>query len=222
VIRRRSFVVAAVATAALGQRVHAAEDDARLSKRLELWGTYASRTDNLVARVLTERRSALLQTPLVRAGTLLFRGPDALLLSDDDTGGSTTLVQRDQIAIRPRAAHLQARAIAPQRVRPELRWLAHHLLALFGADGPEALLRDSRGRAGNEAHRFELRPPRGTRARKATRSVAVKLDPVGGAILRLEIAEAQGDEISLALSDHRQNLPAEELDRLWLRASQPM
>ncbi len=39
------------------------------------------------------------------------------------------------------------------------------------------------------------------------------LDPVVGTITQIAVAEAQGDRVVMGLTDHRQNLPDEDIDR---------
>ena len=88
---------------------------------------------------------------------------------------------------------------------------------MTGFDG-----RSDRGLAvGCDAHaprgrrpRIELRPPEGSAVRKLMRVVVVQLDPVGGAVVHIQIDEAGGDRFELALADHRQNVDQAEIDRI--------
>jgi hypothetical protein len=62
--------------------------------------------------------------------------------------------------------------------------------------------------------RLELLPITGSAVRKLLRSLTITFDPVGGAVIKIVISEAQGDIVELKLSDHRQNIDGEELARL--------
>ena len=56
--------------------------------------------------------------------------------------------------------------------------------------------------------------PKKSRARAMIRSVTLTLDQVGGAVLRVEIAESDGGSFVLAIADHRQNVEADLLARV--------
>ena len=73
--------------------------DRKLANRLELWSSYARRTQNLMTRLSTRRETSLLEEPLSSTGTLVFRAPSLLVLRDDGRQGSTTLVDGDQIRV---------------------------------------------------------------------------------------------------------------------------
>lgn len=191
-------------------------DARRLERRLELWSTYAAKTDNLTARYTSTRTSSLLHEPLVNTGALAFDGPDTLALVDDAMGGSKTIIRGGRVQISPKQGDGSDPddQIDPRRA-PGMLWLKDRLLACFTSGEGEALI------AGAQAHaprgrrpRIELRPLEGSPVRKLVRVVILQLDPVGGAVVHVEIDEAQGDSIELALADHRQNVDQGEIDRV--------
>lgn len=184
----------------------------KLQNRLELWANFARKTENLTVQVQVRRESALLQAPLVTTATAVFRAPDELLLRDNHATGSTTWVHGRTIEILP---HTHASILPPPidtQGDPAAAWLVEHLLALFSPP-PSGALRFPNSRVlvpAGRGYRIELAPPRGSLARKLIRTITVHLDPVAGAITQIVIAEAQGDRVTLTLTDHRQNLdPAE-------------
>ncbi len=214
-IGRRSWLLGLPAAGLLPLVVHAGPSAAqrKLANRIELWGNYARRSRNLMARVSTRRETSLLEEPLLSTGTLVFRAPGLLVLRDDGRGGSTTLIDGDTIRIflnretreAPQAIHADA--------RPAARWLAQRLVALFAPGDGTALLADSRTSVPKgRGYRLELLPPRGSAVRRQIRSLTVHLDPVAGSVTQLSIAETQGDRVVIGLSDHRQDLPAEDID----------
>ncbi len=191
-------------------------DARRLERRLELWSTYANKTENLTARYTSTRTSSLLHEPLVNTGALAFDGPDTLALVDDAMGGSKTIIRDGRVLIAPKQADGKDPDdhVDPRRA-PGLLWLKDRLLACFVAGEADSLI------AGAEAHaprgrrpRIELRPPEGSPVRKLVRVVILQLDPVGGAVVHIQIDEAQGDSFVLALADHRQNVDQAEIDRI--------
>jgi hypothetical protein len=97
--------------------------------------------------------------------------------------------------------------------RPGAQWLAHRLVHMFAPGDGTALVEGSRTHVPKgHGHRLELMPPIGSTTRRQLRSVSMQLDAVAGTITQIVIAEAQGDRVILGLSDHRQNLPEEDLD----------
>jgi hypothetical protein len=226
-IDRRSLLLAAPAlagTALAGSSLwwprvassapsEASPEERKLANRLELWSTYAKRTHNVMARLSTRRETSLLAEPLETTGTLLFRAPSLLVLRDDGRQGSTTIIDGDQIRIVLNGAGRADPAAVVADHRPAARWLAQRLLHMFAPGDGGALVEGSRTHVPKgHGHRLELMPPIGSTARRQVRSVSIQLDPVVGAITRIVIAEAQGDRVVLGLSDHRQNLPGDDID----------
>jgi hypothetical protein len=185
----------------------------KLANRLELWGNYARRTHNLMVRLATRRETSLLVEPLETTGTLLFRAPGLLVLRDDGRQGSTTLVDGDELRIFLNGDGRAAPSATVADSRPAAQWLARRLLHMFAPGDGTALLEGSRTHVPKGVgHRLELMPPIGSSTRRQLRSVSMLLDPVVGAITQIVVAEAQGDRMVLGLSDHRQNLPDEDID----------
>lgn len=188
----------------------------KLVNRLELWSSYAKRTQSLMARLSTRRETSLLAEPLEATGTLLFRAPSLLVLRDDGRQGSTTIVDGAQIRIVLNNSTVAAAADPAAVVadhRPAAQWLAQRLLHMFAPGDGTALVEGSRTHVPKgHGHRLELMPPMGSTTRRQLRSVSMQLDPVVGTITQIVIAEAQGDRVVLGLSDHRQNLPSEDID----------
>ncbi len=230
---RRDLLSLALGAAAVGAvglaRAQAPEEDSgldpRLAARLELRSAYARKTENLVTAYLSRRTSSMLVEPLVTTGRLVYQSSGSLLLRDDALTGSTTRVEGGRVTIASNQRQSEtdpepggASPLDPQGA-PGLLWLRDRLLGLFAPDDGSALIAGAEATAprGRKA-RIELRPPGGTLVRKVVRSVMVTLDPVGGAVLSVSIAEAQGDTFELQLSDHRQNVEAEEIERLLERA----
>lgn len=189
-------------------------DERRLANRLELWGNFSRKSrQNLLARYASVRTSSLLRDDLVGGGSLVFVPPATLVLRDDSPTGSTTRIEPGSIAITPNDPSLPTRPIPPRDEAPALAWLADHLVACFAADA-DALVADARTEVPKRGSRLTLLPPRDSIARAAIRSLALTLDPVGGAIVRLEIAEADGGTFVLRISDHRQNVEEAALSRI--------
>jgi hypothetical protein len=190
-------------------------EERKLANRLELWSSYAKRTQNLMARLSTRRETSLLAEPLEATGMLLFRAPSLLVLRDDGRQGSTTIVDGDQIRIvlNGSGSGRDDPAAVVADHRPAAQWLARRLLHMFAPGDGTALLEGSRTHVPRgQGHRLELMPPIGSTTRRQLRSVSMQLDPVVGTVTRIVIAEAQGDRVILGLSDHRQNLPSEDID----------
>lgn len=184
----------------------------KLANRLELWSNYARRTTNLMARLSTRRETSLLEEPLLSTGTLAFRAPDLLVLREDGRQGATTHIEGDALRIVLNARGLADPDAIDATRRPAARWLALRLVRLFAPGDGTALLEDTRPHVPKgRGYRLELLPPRGSATRRRIRSVTAHLDPVAGSVSRIEIAEAQGDLVTMALSDHRQNLPEEDI-----------
>lgn len=185
----------------------------KLANRLELWGNYSKRTKNLMARVSTKRETSLLEEPLLSTGTLVFRAPDLLVLREDGRQGSTTLMEGNTIRIVLNSAGRDDPAAIDAERRPGARWLARRLVKLFAPGDGTELLEDTRPHVPKgRGYRLELLPPRGSATRRQLRSVTAHLDPVAGSVTRIVIAEAQGDRVTMDLSDHRQNLPEEDIE----------
>jgi hypothetical protein len=187
----------------------------RQANRLELWGSYSRKTKRLVARYTSRRESSLLYEPVVSTGGLAFEVPDRLVLRDDGLTGSTTSIWGDQIAISANESGAGTGPAMDPSNQGGLAWLRDRLVALFGPGDVEALTRECRvGVPKGRTPRLELLPLRDSDARKLVRGVTITFDPVGGAVLIVDISEAQGDRLVLRLSDHRQNPEAEVVRRI--------
>lgn len=185
----------------------------KLANRLELWSSYARRTQNLMARLSTRRETSLLEEPHNSTGTLLFRAPGLLVLRDDGRQGSTTLIDGDQLRIFLNGTGSADPSTTVADPRPAAQWLARRLVAMFAPGDGTALLEDTRTHVPKgHGHRLELMPPVGSATRRMLRSVSLQIDPVVGTITQIVVAEAQGDRVVLGLSDHRQNLPDEDVE----------
>ncbi len=190
----------------------------RLSNRLELWSSFARQTENLTARYTAERSSSLLLDKLVSSGQLAFVAKDErLIMRDDGATGSTTRISRQALELTPNDPSLPRRPLVPPGsvTPPALRWLADHLLACFVPGDGQALIADARTEAPRgQLPRLTIMPLRESAVRALIRSVTLTLDPVGGAIQRIVIAEADGGQYDLRLVDHRQNVEPDELARV--------
>lgn len=191
----------------------------RLANRLELHHNYAKRTKNLVARYTSERISSLLQEPLVNSGQLAFVAPGTLVLRDDGATGSTTRIGPGVLELQANDPSLPQRSMvdASGSTPPALRWLADRLIACFAPEpeGGQALIGDGRSEVPRgHLPRLVILPRRGSPARLVLRSLTLTLDPVGGAIQRIVIAEADGGEFRLALVEPQQNVEPESLSRI--------
>jgi hypothetical protein len=186
-----------------------------LDNRLELWRTFSRKSENLLARYTSTRKSPLLREELVESGALAFVSPATLVLRDDGVTGSTTRIDPEQLAIVPNDPSLPRRVLPPRSEAPALRWLADHLLASFAPGDGSALIADARTEVPRgRTPRLMLMPPRDSAARALIRSVTLTFDQVGGAVVRLEIAESDGGLFVLQISDHRQNVTPELLSRV--------
>jgi hypothetical protein len=215
ILARRQFVRGLAPTILLTRLAQAKPAlDGRLRNRLELWANFASKTRTLIARYVVVRESALLYEPLSNGGTLAFLAPDRLVLRDDGTSGSMTLIEPMRVEIRSLAPiSAPGWPAVSQGRNAATDWLGTRLLALFGAPDPDLLLRDSRPHVPRgRGYRLELLPPRNSSIRKTLRGLTIRLDPVQGAILELVIAQAQGDRIRFEFGDLRQNVSASELE----------
>lgn len=213
-LRRRAFLLGTMACVASPSSVRASttRHDKRLENRLRLWANYAERTQVLVARTLTRRESALLEAPLVTGGTLFFRAPSSLLLRDDGPLGSTTLVEEDAVRMLPHRPVAGTEAPLDPVRHPGAVWLAERLVRLFGPGDPARLLAETEARVpSGRGYRLELCPLPGSEPRQVIRSLTVHLDPVEGAITRLDLAEAQGDLLRIGLSDHRREVDPDDV-----------
>ncbi|TPV95821.1 MAG: hypothetical protein B7733_08035 [Myxococcales bacterium FL481] len=199
-----------------------AEASSRLERRLELWRTFARRSDRLLARYTARRQSSMLLQPVQVSGTLGFLAPHQLTLRDDGQTGSTTVIDGEAVRIAPNDGALPTPAVDDPVASPALAWLRDRLLTLFAPGSLEGFGRGCTMRAPRgSTPRIELLPQSGSTVRKRIRRVDVTLDPVGGAIVRIQIDEAQGDTLALALSDHRQTVDLEQLRELGLELSEP-
>ena len=212
-MRRRAVLIGGAGAVLSGLAVAApGVNERRLTNRLELWHEYAKRTENLLARVATERETSLLEEPIVATGSLLFIAPGTLVLRDDSIDGSTTVIDASGTKILPNREGLPPGPTATTGSQPAADWLAARLVRLFAPSDPQALIEDCRAAVPKgRGYRLDLLPPRGSAIRRVLRSVTITLDPAAGAITRIAIAEAQGDRVTLGLSDHRQNLEAQDL-----------
>lgn len=189
----------------------------RLANRLELHHSYAKRSENLLARYTSERISSLLQQPLVNSGQLAFVAPATLVLRDDGATGSTTRIAPGTLELRANDPSLPHRSLLDSSgaVPPALQWLADRLIACFAPGDGQSLIADARNEVPRGATpRLVILPRRGSPARLVLRSLTLTLDPVGGAIQRIVIAEADGGEFRLALLEPQQNVEAEALARV--------
>lgn len=187
----------------------------RLDNRIELWRTFARDSHNLLARYSSTRRSPLLVEELVESGSLAFVAPATLVLRDDGVTGSTTRIEPGEIAIVPNDPSLPRRPLPRRGEAPALRWLADHLVACFAPGDGSALTADARTEVPRGATpRLSLMPPRDSAARALIRSVTLTFEQVGGAVVRVEIAESDGSSFALRISDHRQNVERELLTRV--------
>lgn len=216
-IDRRTLLVSLPAFAtSLVPRLGAAEPTARdrkLANRLELWSGYARRTTNLMARLSTKRETSLLEEPLLSTGTLVFRAPDLLVIREDGRQGSTTMVDGTSIRLFLNGVGPKDPSTLNAEHRPAAKWLAERMLRAFAPGDGTELVADSRVQVPKgRGYRIELLPPRGSITRRELRSLTLHLDPVTGAVIRIAIAEAQGDRVEMSLSDHRQTLPDEDID----------
>lgn len=214
--RRDTFKWLAAGPALLWSRA-AWADDPRLMRRIELWRTFVRRNDTLVARYTSRRQSSMLVGTVQTSGSLGFVAPDQLVLRDDDLRGSTTRIAGLDVSIRPNDDALPVATIDDPRASAALAWLRDRLLRLFSPEAVERLNDDCSLRATpGRTPRIEILPLTGSMVRKTIRRLEVTLDPVGGAIAKLVIDEAQGDSLTLVLSDHRQGVAASELSGLGL------
>ena len=190
-------------------------DQRRLTARLELWATFARKSSNLLARYTSTRTSPLLREPLVGSGSLAFVAPGTLVLRDDGATGSTTRIEPGRVAIEPNDPSLPRRPLPKRNESPALRWLADHLVACFAPGDGAALTADARLELpGGRTPRLTLMPPRDSAARALIRSVTLTLDQVGGAVVRIEIAESDGSSFTLGIADHRQAVEADLIARV--------
>jgi len=210
---RRAFVMLAVASLAWPRRLLAGPaDDKRLDNRLELWSNYARRTRNLLVRVTTRRETSLLSEPLFTTGTLAFRAPSTLVLRDDGLSGSTTLIEGERVFVVPNQRELPPGPPIDTALRPAAAWFADRLVRMFApGEGPELIANARVDVPKGRGYRLEILPERGSRVRKLIRSITIHLDPVAGHITEILLTESQGDRLRLQLTDHRQNLPDDDV-----------
>jgi len=214
-IDRRSLLLALPAIALWPSSSAAAPTttDRRLANRLELWSSYAKKTRTLMTRLSTRRETSLLEEPLLSTGTLVFRAPQLLVLRDDGLQGSTTLIDGDEVRVFLNSEGRGDPSVTVADQRPAAQWVARRLRSMFAPGDGTGLVEDTRTHVPKgRGHRLELMPPRGSAARRQVRSVSMLLDPVVGTITQIAVAEAQGDRVVMGLSDHRQNLPDEDIE----------
>lgn len=218
-ISRRTLLAAAPAwLASTSALAGPSAQQRKLDNRLELWGNYARRSTNLMARVSTKRETSLLEEPLLSTGTLVFVAPDRLVIREDGRQGATTTIEQTAIRITLNGREPGDDSAITADTRPSARWLAQRLLAAFSPGDGSELVANSRAQVPKgRGYRIELLPPRGSIARRQLRGVTLHLDPVAGSITRIVIAEAQGDRFELGLSDHRQALPDEDIEAFMQR-----
>ncbi len=213
---RRGIVAGGLAFA-VSPSVHAASDAKLLQNRLELWANYARRTQNVMARLMTTRETSLLDEPLVTTGALVFKAPGILVLRDDGLTGSSTLVDGESVWVIPNQTTLARPPAVDSTQREAERWLSTMLLRLFAPPpkeeaGERALIEGVRVNVVRRSFRLELLPERGSVVRKTFRSLTVHLDPVVGAVTQLIVAQTQGDQIQLQITDHRQNVDVADVE----------
>lgn len=219
--RRRALALAGAACVAYPRGLGAAPPatEQRLQNRLELWANFSRKTETLVAQVHIRRESALLQQPLATSATLHFKAPGSMLLRDQTSRGSTTLVEGTRIDIIPNATDRPKGAPIDTTEDSAAAWLRVHLLGLFAPPGDELGFPGARVTVPpGRGYRIELAPPRGSLARKLVRTITAQLDPAQGAVTQIAIAEAQGDRLVLDLYDQRQNLDPEGVDAAFKAA----
>jgi hypothetical protein len=224
-MQRREVLVGACGLLALGSETVRAGPRAdvkqrRLQNRLELWENYARRTKNLVARYTSTRRSSLLQEPLVSTGVLAFATPATLIFRDDGSTGSTTRIEGSSMSVRPNQSTLPPGPEVDGSRLPAAKWLAEHLVKLFAPGAADGLIAGCRTHVPRgRGYTLELLPQRGSAVRRVLRALSMRLDPVGGAVIEIEIQEAQGDRFRIQLADHRQNVSDAELGPLLASAA---
>ena len=198
----------------------ASVEQRRLANRLELWATFSQRNQSLVARYHSTRWSSLLESPLEVDGQLLFLAPDLLVLRDAGFSGSVTRIDGSRVSVRSTQsgsddASRQRRIDTTGRSHPGLAWAADRLLRLFAPGPSDRVIEDARHEVPRgRTPRLTLRPPREHLGRLEVRDLTVSFDPVGGAPLRIEIAQSQGDRHRLDFADHRQGMSEDEVRRL--------
>ncbi len=221
--RRRSLLstsgalLAALASASWPRRGEAAPPSVqaqRLANRLELWHTYARRNQALIARYHVTRWSSLMREPLVGDGTLGAREGERLVFVDDGFSGARTDIEKGRASYAARGD--EGVREFPRGRRPSLDWLADRLSRIFGDGEGEGLIAAARVEVPKGRRpQLEIRPPREHPAALDLRGLVLTLDPMGGAVVRLEITEAQGDRVRYDFSDHRQSVDARELEALF-------
>ena len=217
-MRRRAFVRTAAGLLVLPAITHGAPpevEDRKLQNRLELWRNFALRTSNLLARITTTRETSLLEAPLVVTGTLAFVAPSRLVLRDDGLAGSATRIDGHEVRITLNRDTSEAQQPL-RRTTPAAAWVADRFIRMFAPGDEQDLVAGARTHIPRgRGYRLELMPPRASLVRKTVRSLTLTLDPVAGAITEITIAEAQGDRVRVQLTDHRQNLPPEDVEALF-------
>lgn len=199
-------------------------DQRRLANRLELWSTFSQRNQTLVARYHSTRWSSLLESPLEVDGQLLFIAPDLLVLRDSGFSGAVTRIEGSKVSVRSTQSGASdtsgERSVdTGSEPFPGLAWCADRMLRIFAPGPSDELITDARHEVPRgRTPRLTLRPPREHLARLEIRDLTVSFDPVGGAPLRIEIAQSQGDRHRLDFADHRQGLGEDEVRRLIERS----
>ncbi|MCA9691973.1 MAG: hypothetical protein KC636_20395 [Myxococcales bacterium] len=203
---RRRALLTGLAAATLAPQALAAppQRSRKLENRLELWRAFAHKTRTLRAHYTCTRTSSLLRSPLVVTGVLAFTAPQTLVLRDDIETGAITRVEGDAVSVTPVAEETPRGPTLPET--PAARWLAARLVHLFAPGDGEALLAGCVVDIPRGGMQLALHPPRGSSLRRVIRRLLVQLDPITGAVHRVELEEARGDRVVLELGDHRQNL----------------
>lgn len=196
--RRTACALLALAALAPASALAAPAVPRAVAKRLAAWQKAAA--SGLTARYRLTRRTSMLWEPLVTRGTLTFVAPDRLELRDDEATGATTRLAGGALTITANDPALPQ----PPPAQPTTTWLQDHLLALFAARDPDALLRDARASVPRgPGLQLELGPPRGHPAQLVVDRLRVRIDEATGAILELELVFVDGDRVTLELGEHR-------------------
>ena len=196
----------------------------RLQNRLELWATFSQQSQTLVARYHSKRWSSLLEEPLEVDGQLFFIAPHTLVLRDSGFSGSVTRIigTRTSVVSTQRSGRPsdpgETKPSPDLRRLPGLRWCSDRLLRVFAPGAGEGLIADARHEVPRgRSPRLIVRPRLADLARLEIRDLTLQLDPVGGAPLRIDIAQTRGDRHRLQLGDHRQGLSPNEVEELIAR-----
>ncbi len=207
---------AALAVGSIPLHAEPPPEDPRLTRRIELWEAFSRKThQNMIARTLTTRRSALLDQALVTTGSLALKVPDLLVLTDDDVSGSQTRFEDDRVYLALRRTPAGERRPIDPKTAPALLWTRDRMLALLSPGPRDRLHADCDLRAAKgKSLVLEMRPYAVSPLRRFIRLITASLDATTGAVIQIELHEAQGDVVTLGISDHRQDVDEESLTRL--------